>query len=104
HWAGRASLDLFTPLALEIADTAMSEPVPVLLAATYRHAAGPRLSGEIERLQREEICHQIALRPLPAEEAGEMERPLGPPTARRQLAHTRHRGAGGHPPLHHHTV
>ena len=55
HWADRASLDLFTHLALEIADTAMSEPVAVMLAATYRDAARSPFSDDIERLQREEI-------------------------------------------------
>src|SRR5262249_57460928 len=32
HWADRASLDLFTHLALEIADTALSQPVPLILS------------------------------------------------------------------------
>ena len=97
HWADRASLDLFTHLALEIADTAMREPVAVMLAATFRDAAIPRLSNEIERLQREEICHQIALRPLPQAEAGEMVRSLGLPYSTRQIEHTVYRVAGGNP-------
>ena len=97
HWADRASLDLFTHLALEIADTAMSEPVPVLLAATYRHAAGPRLSDELERLQREEICHQIALQPLPPAETGEMVRSLGLQQSTRQIENSVYRVAGGNP-------
>jgi class 3 adenylate cyclase len=97
HWADRASLDLFTHLALEIADTAMSEPVAVMLAATYREAASSPLSDDIERLQREEICHQIALRPLPEEEAGEMVRSLGLPDSTRQIEHTVYRVAGGNP-------
>jgi predicted ATPase len=50
HWADRASLDLFTHLALEIADTAMREPVPVMLAATYRPTPESRLASELERL------------------------------------------------------
>jgi ferredoxin-NADP reductase len=91
HWADRASLDLFTHLALEIADTAMSEPVAVMLAATYRNAASSPLSEDIERLQREEICHQIALRPLPEEEAGEMVRSLRLPDSTRQIEHTVYR-------------
>ena len=97
HWADRASLDLFTHLALEIADTAMSEPVAVMLAATYRDAAGSRLSDDVQRLQREEICHQIVLRPLPQEEAGEMVRSLGLPDSTRQIEHTVYRVAGGNP-------
>jgi class 3 adenylate cyclase len=97
HWADRASFDLFTHLALEIADTAMSEPVAIVLAATYRNAAESRLSDDIERLQREEICHQIALRPLPQQEAGEMVRSLGLPDSTRQIEHTVYRVAGGNP-------
>jgi class 3 adenylate cyclase len=97
HWADRASLDLFTHLAVEIADTAMRAPVPMMLAATYRHAAGSRLSGEIERLQREEICHQLALRPLAAEEAGEMVRALGLRQSTRQIEDSVYRVAGGNP-------
>jgi predicted ATPase len=75
HWADRASLDLFTHLALEIADTALREPVAVMIAATYREDA--RLPADVERLRREETFHDLTLRPLPAEEAGEMVRSLG---------------------------
>jgi len=97
HWADRSSLDLFTHLALEIADTAMSEPVPVMLAATYRHAADPRLADELERLEREEICRVLSLQPLPADETGEMVRSLGLPESTRQLEDTVYRVAGGNP-------
>jgi class 3 adenylate cyclase len=97
HWADRASLDLFTHLALEIADTAMSEPVPVMLTATFRHATTPRLADELERLQREEICRPIALQPLAADESGEMVRSLGLSGSTRQLEDTVYRVAGGNP-------
>jgi class 3 adenylate cyclase len=95
HWADSASLDLFTHLALEIADTAMREPVPVMIIATYRHDA--RLPTDVERLRREEICHQLTLRPLPAEEAGEMVRSLGLPQSTRQLEDSVYHVAGGNP-------
>jgi class 3 adenylate cyclase len=97
HWADRASLDLFTHLALEIADTAMRAPVPVMLAATHRDAPGTRLSDDVERLEREEICHRFALRPLPAEESGEMVRALGLPQSTRQIEDTVYSLAGGNP-------
>ena len=97
HWADRSSLDLFTHLALEIADTAMSEPVPVMLAATYRHEADPRLANELERLQREEICRPLSLKPLAADETGEMVRALGLSESTRQLEDTVYRVAGGNP-------
>lgn len=97
HWADRASLDLFTHLALEIADSSMHEPVPVMLVATYRDAADRRLANDLERLQREEIAHQLALRPLPPDESGEMVRSLGLPASTRQLEHAVYRVAGGNP-------
>lgn len=97
HWADRSSLDLFTHLALEIADSAVTEPVPVMLTATYRHAADRRLTDELERLQREEICRPLPLRPLPADETGEMVRSLGLPASTRQLEDTVYRVAGGNP-------
>jgi class 3 adenylate cyclase len=97
HWADRASLDLFTHLALEIADTAMREPVRVMLAATYRDDADARLSTDVERLQREEICHPLTLNPLPAGEAGEMVRSLGLAHSTRQLEDSVYRVAGGNP-------
>jgi eukaryotic-like serine/threonine-protein kinase len=97
QWADRASLDLFTHLALEIADTAMRAPVPVMLAATLRDTPGTRMSADIERLEREEICHRFALRPLPAEETGEMVRALGLRESTRQIEHTVYSLAGGNP-------
>ena len=97
HWADRASLDLFTHLALEIADTAMREPVPVMLAATYRQADDPRLANELERLEREEICRPLALQALAASESGEMVRSLGLAASTRQLEDTVYRVAGGNP-------
>jgi class 3 adenylate cyclase len=95
HWADRASLDLFTHLALEIADTALREPVRVMIAATYRHDA--RLPADVERLRREENCHDLALRPLPVEEASEMVRALGLPQSTRQLEDRVYHIAGGNP-------
>jgi class 3 adenylate cyclase len=95
HWADTASLDLFTHLALEIADTAMREPVPVMIVATYRNDAN--LPADVERLRREEICHQLTMRPLPAEEAGEMVRSLGLPQSTRQLENSVYHVAGGNP-------
>jgi class 3 adenylate cyclase len=97
HWADRVSLDLFTHLALEIADTSMREPVPVMLTATYREAADPRLANELERLQREEICRPLALHTLAADETGEMVRSLGLSASTRQLEDTVYRVAGGNP-------
>jgi class 3 adenylate cyclase len=97
HWADRASLDLFTHLALEIADTSMREPVPVMLAATYRHVTDLPLANELDRLEREEICRSLALSPLPADESGEMVRSLGLPDSTRQLEDTVYRVAGGNP-------
>ncbi|HMG27160.1 MAG TPA: AAA family ATPase, partial [Acidimicrobiia bacterium] len=97
HWSDRSSLDLFTHLALEIADTAMREPVPVMLVATYRQADDRRLTGELERLQREEICRPLALQALPADESGEMVRSLGLSASTRQLEDTVYRVAGGNP-------
>lgn len=95
HWADRASLDLFTHVALEIADTAMREPVSVMIAATYRHDA--RLPADIERLRREEFCHHLALRPLPAEDASELVRSLGLSQSTRQLEDSVYHVAGGNP-------
>jgi class 3 adenylate cyclase len=95
HWADRASFDLFTHLALEIADTAMREPVRVMIAATYRQNA--RLPADAERLRREDNCHHLALRPLPAEEAAEMVRALGLPQSTRQLENSVYHVAGGNP-------
>jgi class 3 adenylate cyclase len=95
HWADRASLDLFTHLALEIADTALREPVAVMIAATYREDA--RLPADVERLRREETFHDLTLRPLPAEEAGEMVRSLGLPQSTRQIEDSVYHIAGGNP-------
>jgi len=95
HWADRASLDLFTHLALDVADTAIREPVRVMIAATYRDDA--HLPTDVERLRREEICHHLALQPLPAEEAGEMVRSLGLAHTTRQLEDSVYHVAGGNP-------
>jgi tetratricopeptide (TPR) repeat protein len=97
QWADRASLDLFTHLALEIADTSTQAPVPVMLAATLRDALGEGVSDDVGQLEREEICHRFALHPLPAEESGEMMRALGLPQATRQVEDTVYSLAGGNP-------
>jgi class 3 adenylate cyclase/tetratricopeptide (TPR) repeat protein len=95
QWADRASLNLFTHLALEIADTAMREPVHVLIVATYRRDS--ELPADVERLRREEICHHLALAPLPAQEAGELVRSLGLAQSTRQLEDSVYHVAGGNP-------
>jgi class 3 adenylate cyclase len=97
HWADRASLDLFTHLVLEVADTALREPVPVMFAASYRRDVDARLAADFERLRREEISRHIAMTPLPAEETGEMVRSLGLAHSTRQLEHRVHELAGGNP-------
>jgi class 3 adenylate cyclase len=97
QWADRASFDLFTHLVLEIADTGLREPVRVLIAATYRRDVDNRLSADIERLQREEICHTLAMQPLPAEETGELVRSLGLTQSTRQLENRVYEVAGGNP-------
>ena len=95
QWADRASLDLFTHLVLEIADTAMREPVAMMIAATHRQGAA--LPGDVERLRREEMFHALELPPLPAEEAGEMVRALGLAQSTRQIENSVYHIAGGNP-------
>src|SRR5262249_46897627 len=57
HWADRSTIDLLQHIVFTLADAAMREPVPLLLAATYRSAeADERLTRTVSRLRREDIA------------------------------------------------
>jgi len=57
HWADRSTIDLLQHIVFTLADAAMREPVPLLLAATYRSAeADERLARTVSRLRREDIA------------------------------------------------
>ncbi len=98
HWADRSSLDLFSHLAFTVADTALREPVPLLLIAIYRPSAPETpLSRVIARLQREPICETFAVAGLTESEIHELIQSLGLARPSHQLIATVHEATQGNP-------
>jgi class 3 adenylate cyclase len=103
QWVDQPSLELFTHVAVEIADAALHSPVPLLVVATHRPDTPPLVADELARLRREEICEELELGGLSMLATGELIRELGHPNASRQLAERVHDRTGGHPLLVEHT-
>jgi len=57
HWADRSTIDLLQHVVFTLADAALRETVPLLVAVTYRPAeADDRVARAVDRLRREEIA------------------------------------------------
>jgi tetratricopeptide (TPR) repeat protein len=62
HWADQPSLELFGHLVFTVADAVAQEPIPLLIAGTYRPLeASPWLTRCLSRFQRESICRTVEL-------------------------------------------
>jgi class 3 adenylate cyclase len=78
HWADRQSLDLLEHVIFTVADTAMREPIPLLVVATHRPVQrDDRLTRLAARLQREEISRTLMLEGLSEPEVHELIGGLG---------------------------
>jgi tetratricopeptide (TPR) repeat protein len=98
HWADHPSVDLFGHLAFTVADTAMREPVPLLLIGTYRLVeAEERLARLIARLQREAIFQTLALPGLDESGIQELIQGLGLARPSHQLIATVREATQGNP-------
>ncbi len=97
HWVDRASLDLFTYLALGIADASVLEPVSFMIIATHRPDVDEPVAGELARIAREGLCRRIDLEGLNTEESAVLVDSLGLHRSSRQLGHFLHEASSGNP-------
>ncbi|HJY82870.1 MAG TPA: AAA family ATPase [Candidatus Binatia bacterium] len=98
HWADQPSLDLFSHLVFAIADTAVREPVPVLIIGAYRPVEPhERLARTIVRFQREDICQTLELSGFGEAEVNELIQSLGLARPSHQLVATVSRATQGNP-------
>jgi class 3 adenylate cyclase/tetratricopeptide (TPR) repeat protein len=98
HWADGLSLDLFDHLAFTAADTAVREPVPLLIIGTHRPvAAAERVARLRARLQREEVCRTVTLAGFNEMEIHELIGGLGLPRPSHQLTATVSEATHGNP-------
>jgi tetratricopeptide (TPR) repeat protein len=98
HWADPSSLDLLGHLVFTVADTAVREPVPLLILGTYRpEAVEARLAHLLARLQREHICQTLELPGLDEAELRELIQSLGLVRPSQQLVATISAATQGNP-------
>jgi tetratricopeptide (TPR) repeat protein len=98
HWADPPSLELFGHLVFTVADTAMREPVPLLIVGTYRpEEEQGRLAHLLARLHREELCQPLDLAGLDEAEMRELVQGLGLERPSHQLVATIAAATQGNP-------
>jgi tetratricopeptide (TPR) repeat protein len=98
HWADPSSLELFGHLVFAAADTAMREPVPLLILGTYRpEELQTRLAGMLARLRREDICQVLDMPGLDEAEIRALLQGLGLMRPSQQLVTTISTATHGNP-------
>jgi tetratricopeptide (TPR) repeat protein len=98
HWADPPSLDLFGHLVFTAADTAVREPVSLLIMGAYRpEELAERSAYLIARLEREEICQTLKLPGLDESEMRELLQSLGLVRPSHQLVATIREATQGNP-------
>ena len=98
HWADCSSIHLFGHLVFTVADTAVREPVPLLIVGSYRPVeAEIHLGHLIARLQQEYICRTFTLPGLNEVEIHELVQELGMLRPSRQLIATVNEATQGNP-------
>ena len=98
HWADRLTLDLLEHLAFTLSETAMREPVRLVVVGTHRPVdTDGRLARLIARLQREDICRSFVLQGLNETETQELIGGLGLARPSHQLTATVSGATQGNP-------
>jgi class 3 adenylate cyclase len=98
HWADRSSLDLLSHLVFAVADTALREPVPLLILVAYRPVeAGQRLVSTVARFQREDMCVALQLSGFAESEIDQFIQGFGLRRPSHQLIATVAKATGGNP-------
>jgi len=98
HWADLSTIDLLQHIVFTLADAAMREPVPLLLAATYRSAeADERLGRAVARLRREDIVVPLEVAGLDEADVDALMRRMGLAEPTHQLVRAINTTARGNP-------
>lgn len=98
HWAAPSSLDMLGCVAFAVADAAMRESIPLLIALTYRPVEQQsRLAHLTARLQRERICDTLELTGLDESEIDDLLQGVGPARPSHQLTATISEATQGNP-------